>query len=290
MIAALIVASLLSQAMTPTCQAAIRRDLPGDAAFRRAPVGPQNFQMLEGSARGACPKEVADAWKAAMACASTRVTLCLSGVNAEATRRVRSRLGAERQRPLRISCAMPLDECGGFLAVTETPHSDAESAARSMTQVLDGEGLLQKDANFRCNAALHEAMHWARYGEDEHERAYACGQLCGGHCSGADDNLDCAVCASTELEKQSCGTRSRYSGVTCPIYLRDGACTTGTITPGHCTSCKQARWEACDGTVLASLPPESPCCATCDSQYNWRACGTDAETARGCHVALPMCQ
>lgn len=273
------------------CSAAIDASFPWrtfafERAMGRLPRRRGNFYILEGSGEHRCPRAVVEMWEEAFACAMGRNSLCMTGINQALAKKVGERFrGDARQRALYVTCGMP-QACSGNLAITDSPADDSVSQARHMGQVLDAEGMLAKGERFQCNAALHEAIHWA--GQPDENVAYGCGQLCGGECMGANDTSDCLACAGSPKEKLACGMTVELQPAVQCAGVTYGMCATSHAV-SSCATCQLVTQRACDGT-LVSLPSDGLCCATCTAGQHQSLPCSEWFQPNTCGQPPSMCQ
>lgn len=241
---------------------------------------------------GQCSVQFASRWRDAMHCAVSRAQNCLPSLNWDLSQRISSLVGeSSKQRAILIACSVPLDECGGNLAITSP-----ERRGKWAHMALDEEGLMQKDDEYLCNAALHEIAHWA--GESGELIPTACGQYCGGRCMrGPGGGMqDCLECAGEQYEKGECGGGVEVftDGPPATVDPDNNRCG----TQGYCTTLRYARFIACDNTWLPNpfSPQDWPgipqCCEVC-SDYPAQTCEDDPALPVGlypCDLPAPECR
>ena len=261
-------------------------------ASGRVGVARENYIILEGKPgqEGACSKETADAYRAAMACARSRLTYCLTMHNEFLAKALSHRMDAsDKSAPMLVACGIP-PSCGVQGAITDV-LTGSVATLRNAKQVLNAEDFRGATEEARCNLGMHEAMHWAGnpgtgLGGDmathhEGDQVYACSRFCGGACRMGVPLSDCLACAGTVEEKLRCGRRERVGHDCITPALTPPGSATLCFTPGNpgqyfpCERCRSLRFETCSGILDPRYGP-SECCESCEGQYKPFLC-TEAQ-------------
>jgi hypothetical protein len=221
-----------------------------------------------GGGGGRCTDAEASRLGAAYKCAMNQGLHCLLSTNRNLALRLFDALAHDS---LLVGCGNP---CAGEDAATQRgvwwiPGQTAGHTNFNPNFVDNG-----SDTDL-CAVALHEALHWIGEGfepnhDDGTDRVYGCGRYCGGCTSRGpgfmSSNIDCAKCAGTQDEKQSCGVQQKMAAAP---GQGSGLCHQGlACIAADCADPQGVETDTCDGTAIPGLMVSFSCCASCPDTCN----------------------